>query len=177
MERIISKTNFALALAVAGMLAAGPAVAAKPSWAGEGKGGKSEHGEKPASRQGGQPDRDDGTSRGSGRSESGSRVHFADEHRTHAHEYYREEFRHGRCPPGLAKKDNGCMPPGLAKKWAVGQPIPRDVIFHNVPPALVSQFGQPPAGHRYVRVADDILLIGPGPGMVIDAMRGLGRMN
>jgi hypothetical protein len=21
------------------------------------------------------------------------------------------------CPPGLAKKDNGCMPPGQAKKY------------------------------------------------------------
>ena len=26
------------------------------------------------------------------------------------------------CPPGLAKKDNGCMPPGLAKK-VVGTPL------------------------------------------------------
>lgn len=170
MERIISKTNFALALAVVGILATGPAVAAKPSWAGEGKGD--------TSRQGGQPDRDQGAPRGSARpDEAGVRGHFGDQHRAHAHEYYREEFRHGRCPPGLAKKDNGCMPPGQAKKWAVGQPLPRDVIFHNVPPALVTQFGQPPAGHRYVRVADDILLVGPGSGVVIDAMRGLGRMN
>jgi len=28
----------------------------------------------------------------------------------------------GSCPPGLAKKDNGCMPPGQAKKlYNVGQ--------------------------------------------------------
>ncbi|MEO6360766.1 MAG: hypothetical protein ABIO43_09355 [Sphingomicrobium sp.] len=29
---------------------------------------------------------------------------------------------HGACPPGLAKKHNGCMPPGQAKKtYNVGQ--------------------------------------------------------
>jgi len=27
----------------------------------------------------------------------------------------------GGCPPGLAKKNNGCMPPGQAKKLRVGQ--------------------------------------------------------
>ena len=27
----------------------------------------------------------------------------------------------GGCPPGLAKKHNGCMPPGQAKKLRVGQ--------------------------------------------------------
>lgn len=27
----------------------------------------------------------------------------------------------GGCPPGLAKKNNGCLPPGQAKKLNVGQ--------------------------------------------------------
>ena len=26
--------------------------------------------------------------------------------------YYRTEYAAGRCPPGLAKKNNGCLPPG-----------------------------------------------------------------
>jgi len=31
-------------------------------------------------------------------------------------------YGHGGCPPGLAKKHNGCMPPGQAKKmFRVGQ--------------------------------------------------------
>lgn len=42
MNRIAMKTNCALAFAIAGMLAAGPALAEKPSWAGGGKGEKSE---------------------------------------------------------------------------------------------------------------------------------------
>ena len=52
----------------------------------------------------------------------------------------------------------------------------RDVIFHDLPPALVVELGRPPAGHRFVRVASDILLIAVGTGMVIDAIEDLGRM-
>jgi len=61
------------------------------------------------------------------------------------------------------------------RKWAVGRPLPREVIYYDVAPALVVQFGRPPAGYRYVRVASDILLIAVGTGMVIDAMQDLGR--
>jgi len=33
----------------------------------------------------------------------------------------------GGCPPGLAKKHNGCLPPGQAKKlYNIGQRWPRD---------------------------------------------------
>jgi hypothetical protein len=31
------------------------------------------------------------------------------------------DYGYGRCPPGLAKKHNGCMPPGQARKLARGQ--------------------------------------------------------
>jgi Ni/Co efflux regulator RcnB len=176
MERITLKKNCALVLVIAGVLAVGPAIAAKPSGTGDDKGGKSASRGMPDSQQSRQPDREARSPRDSGRPEVRVREHFGDQHRRAAQEYYDEEFRRGRCPPGLAKRDNGCLPPGLAKKWAVGRPLPRDVIFHHVSPALVTQFGPPPAGHRYVRVADDILLIGPGAGVVIDVIRGLGRM-
>ena len=101
--------------------------------------------------------------------------YFGDRHRTVVHEYYGEQFRRGHCPPGLAKKNNGCMPPGQAKKWAVGKPLPREVIYYDVPHTLVVQLQQPSAGYRYVRVASDILLIAIGTGMVIDAIQDLGR--
>jgi Ni/Co efflux regulator RcnB len=68
------------------------------------------------------------------------------------------------------------MPPGQAKKWQVGRPLAREVIFYNVPQPLVVQIGPPPPGHRYVRVAGDILLIVIGTGMVVDAIQDLGRM-
>jgi Ni/Co efflux regulator RcnB len=50
------------------------------------------------------------------------------------------------------------------------------VIFYDVPQGLVVQIGSPPAGYRYARVANDILLIAVGTGMVIDAIQDLGRM-
>lgn len=44
------------------------------------------------------------------------------------------------------------------------------------PPGLAVQLGVPPAGHRYVRVGADILLIAVGTAMVIDALQDLNRM-
>ena len=77
----------------------------------------------------------------------------------------------------LAKKRNGCLPPGQAKKrWRVGRPLPREVIFHDLPPPLVVELGPPPLGYRYARVANDVLLLAIGTGMVVDAITDLGRM-
>jgi len=67
----------------------------------------------------------------------------------------------------LAKK--GCISPGQEKKWRRGYPLARDVIFHDLSHKMVRQLGRPPAGHRYVRVAQDILLIAIGTGLVVDA--------
>lgn len=138
-----------LALGIALGLGAAPVLAEKPEWAGQGKGhgkGKQKH------------------------------KHFDDGKRAHIHSYYDEQFRGGHCPPGLAKKRNGCMPPGQAKKWRMGQPLPREVVIYDVPPALVVKIGTPPAGYKYVRVASDILLIAVGTRMVADAISDLGRL-
>ena len=162
----------AAALALAAAFVAGPALADKPSWAGE-KGGKghSDAGERREAPRGPDAERGD---RGPNRKVS--RVeHFGDPHRGHVRGYYDEQFRSGRCPPGLAKKHNGCMPPGQAKKWEVGHALPRDVRYYDVPQPLVIQLGQPPAGYRYVRVNDDILLLATGTRMIVDAIRNLGR--
>lgn len=102
-------------------------------------------------------------------------AHFGDEQRRMAREYYSRPETSRSCPPGLAKKGNGCMPPGQARKWRKGHPLPRDVVYYEVPNALVVQLGVPPAGYRYVRVAADILLIAIGTGMVIDAIEDLTR--
>ena len=106
---------------------------------------------------------------------SAKRKHFGDRDRNVVRHYYGEAFRKGkRCPPGLAKKHNGCMPPGQAKKrWTYGQRLPRDVVFYDLPRQLVLELPAPPDGYRYVRVASDILLIAIGTGMVIDAIDSL----
>ena len=57
----------------------------------------------------------------------------------------------------------------------MGQPLPVGVVYYDLPPTLSVQLGVPPAGHRFVRVAADILLIAIGTGMVVDAIEDLGR--
>ena len=138
----------ALALGIALGLGAAPVFAEKPEWAGEGKG------------------------HGKGKQKN---KHF-DDKRAHIRSYYEDEFRGGHCPPGLAKKNNGCMPPGQAKKWRMGRPLPQNVVIYDVPPALVIRIGVPPPGYKYVRVASDILLIAVGTRMVADAITDLGRL-
>lgn len=101
--------------------------------------------------------------------------YFGEPQRRVAHAYYEPRFKAGHCPPGLAKKRNGCMPPGQAKKWRMGYPLPRDVVYYPVPSGVSVQIGLPPAGYKYVRVAADILLIAVGTGMVVDAIEDLNR--
>lgn len=100
---------------------------------------------------------------------------FYDNQRTLVHDYYRREISSGRCPPGLSRKGKNCAPPARDRRWAVGRPLPREVIFHDLPPALVVEIGAPPAGYRYVRVASDILMIAVGTGLVVDAIQDLIR--
>jgi len=160
-------TNLALVVLFAGVLTVAPAIEAQPPWAGGGQGEKDEQKEKREKHRSASRDATASTVR--------QGEYFGDQHRVIVQNYYHEQSRTGRCPPGLAKKGNGCRPPGQAKKWAVGRALPRDVIFYDVPRELVVQIGGPPAGYRYARVASDILLIAVGTGMVIDAIQDLGR--
>jgi Ni/Co efflux regulator RcnB len=99
--------------------------------------------------------------------------YFQDDHRLAVREYYAQPLY--RCPPGLAKKHNGCMPPGQARLWRRGYVLPREVIYYDVEPVVLMRLGPPPSGHRFVRVAGDILLIAIGTGLVIDAIEDLAR--
>jgi Ni/Co efflux regulator RcnB len=164
--------SLAAAILVAMVCWAAPAQAGKPEWAGgpHAKGQADKH-----SVQVNEP--------GPGGKKNAARAqavtmggYFGEPQRTAARSYYGDARRGGKaCPPGLAKKNNGCMPPGQARKWAVGQPLPRDVTYYPVPQQLVVSFGVPPAGYRYVRVAADILLIAVGTRMVVDGMQDLIR--
>lgn len=101
--------------------------------------------------------------------------YFTNNHRYLIRDYYDQQYRSGQCPPGLSKKHNSCQPPGRAKRWHIGRPLPRDVVYFDLPPIVHQQLGYPPAGHRFVRVAGDILLIAIGSGLVIDAITDLSR--
>jgi len=101
--------------------------------------------------------------------------YFGVQHRETAHEYHGKQRAAGRCPPGPAKKNNGCMPPGQAKKWARGKPVPNTVVTYAVPRSVIIKIGIPPPGYKYIRAANDILLIAIGTQMVVDAIEDLMR--
>jgi len=119
-------------------------------------------------------DRRDDDRQGPSRAEMRAGAYFQDRQRSAVHDYYGTQYRDGRCPPGLSRKHNGCMPPGQVRYYSVGQRLAPAVIYHTVPSAMVVTLGVPPSGHRYVRVASDILLIAVGTGMVVDAIQDLG---
>jgi len=60
----------------------------------------------------------------------------------------------GGCPPGLAKKHNGCMPPGQAKKlYRIGQRFPLSYgnrwSYNQIPYDLRRQYGFDPDDRYY----------------------------
>ena len=60
----------------------------------------------------------------------------------------------GGCPPGLAKKHNGCMPPGQAKKlYRIGQRFPLSYgnpwSYNQIPYDLRRQYGFNPYDRYY----------------------------
>jgi hypothetical protein len=174
MRRFVLLVSLALALVFFAVFVASPALADQSSKA-RGKGAE-KHSEKET--QGKQKE-----GKGGGRVVSGEEDgqgvkairNFSEENRIAIHNYYGDKFRSGRCPPGLAKKNNGCMPPGQAKKWMIGRPLPREVVFYDLPPEVLVQLGPLPSRHRFVRVASDILMIAVGTGMVVDAIEDIGR--
>lgn len=176
MNRTILNGSRFSALLIVGLLLSAPAFAERPEGAGGGH-GKQKYSKKyqrsdQVSRDGYKHDDD----RHGDNLNVNVDVHFGDHDRAVIHDYYQERERGGFCPPGLAKKHNGCMPPGQAKKWHRGRPLPREVIYYDLPPRVVIQIGTPPSGYKYVRVAADILLIAVGTGMVVDAIEDLGRI-
>lgn len=157
--------RLALAVAAACLLLSAPALAEKPPHAGNpGKGPQKEMGRGP---QGGPP--------GKG-NDGGVKIVIDDRDRGLIRSYYGDQFRAGNCPPGLAKKNNGCMPPGQAKKWAIGRPLPRDLAYYDLPRDLVLRLRPPGEGYKYVRAAADVLLIAVGTMVVIDAIEDLSRL-
>lgn len=100
-----------------------------------------------------------------------------DRDRSSVYGYYRTEYAAGHCPPGLAKKNNGCLPPGQAKKfWVIGQPLAAGIVFYPLPGVLLAQLTPPPAGYQYVRVANDILMMAIGTRLIAGAVADLSSL-
>lgn len=103
-------------------------------------------------------------------------VYFNDARSILIRDYYHEEFSAGHCPPGLAKKHNGCMPPGQAKKWQLGHRLPDDVVFYDLPSDLLAHLPHDNPAYKLIRVGSDILRIQIGTGIVVDALGDLGGL-
>jgi hypothetical protein len=154
-SRLLSMTGVVLALV------AGSAFADKPDWAG---GGKHKEGKERGDRG------SDGNRQG-----GASAFSFGNDDRRIVNDYYGAQMNKGKCPPGLAKKNNGCQPPGQAKKWQKGQALAKDIKYYELPKELRVRLPVPPPNHRYVQVANDVLLIAAGSSMVVDAIEGILR--
>ena len=121
------------------------------------------------------PKASSGTIKGSGNGTLARMLLSTDSQRQAARTYYVQQYGDGRrCPPGLAKKNNGCMPPGQVT-YVVGQPLPRTVTVYQVPQPVIVQLPLAPPGYRYVRIGNDLVLISPQSQVVVDVITGLLR--
>jgi Ni/Co efflux regulator RcnB len=88
-------------------------------------------------------------------------------------DYYGGQVAKGKCPPGLAKKGNGCQPPGQTKQWQKGRALGSDVRYYDIPNELRIRLPAPPLNHKYVQLGTDLLLIAVGTAIVVDAIDGI----
>ena len=103
-------------------------------------------------------------------------VVFIDTQREAARSYFAQQHGRGKCPPGLAKKDNGCLPPGQAKKrYVVGHTLPHGIVIGELPVELSVRIGPAPAGYRYGILDGDLVKLAVGTMLVVDAIEGLVR--
>jgi len=108
--------------------------------------------------------------------ESQVTVVFSDAQREAARLYFVEEHGRGNCPPGLAKKQNGCLPPGQAKKrYVVGHSLPHGIVLATLPVELSVRIGPAPPGYRYGILDGDLVKLAVGTMLVADAIESLVR--
>ena len=147
------------ALMTVAVLAWGPAMADPPGGKGGGKG--QGHSQGPEGKEHGNAQ---------ARGPSG----FAASDRSVIQKFYATPITGPNCPPGLAKKNNGCLPPGQAKQYVIGSPLPAGVVMYPLPGHLLGMLAPPP-GYQYVRVESDILMVAVGTNMVVSALTNLVR--
>jgi hypothetical protein len=154
-----------------------PAFAGKPDDPGNGKGKGKGNSQKSQGGGSGNKGGSQGHGGGGNASSSGDSHdyhRFTSDDRNHWREYWGEQYEHGHCPPGLAKKHNGCMPPGQAKKrYSIGHPLPRDIVIFDVPTVLLPRLAPLPPGYRYGIVDGDLVQLAVGTLLVVDAIEGL----
>ena len=172
-----SHTHRIVALAIASLLVAGPAFS-------KGKGdddndhgngnGNGKHAQKFEEKQDKREAKEYKKAEKRERKEIQPGTYFNDQQRTVVREYYVQNYSSGKkCPPGLAKKNNGCMPPGQVRNWVVGQPVPRGVTVYSVPQPVIVQLPPAPYGYRYARIGGDVVLVQQQNNLIVDIIQGL----
>lgn len=85
-----------------------------------------------------------------------------------AYAYYRGEVAAGRCPAPLVRKDKACVAPAPAKGvWKLDQPLPDGIKAEAPPAALIGKLSASHAGYQYMRIGNDILIVGIGTRVVV----------
>jgi hypothetical protein len=91
--------------------------------------------------------------------------------------FYRAEVAAGRCPPPLVRKDKACSAPGASKPvWKLDRPLADGVKGEPPPAALIGKLSPSPAGYQYLRVDNDILVVGIGTRIVAALVADLSRL-
>ena len=74
-------------------------------------------------------------------------------------------------------KNNACGAPAPAKQaWKLDQPLPDGVAGEALPAALIAKLSPSPAGHQYLRVDNDILIVSLGARNVAALVADLSRL-
>jgi len=170
-----SPTHRIVALALATLMVAGPALS-KGKDDDDNRQGKDsgKHAQKFEEKQQKRESKERGKAEKRERKEIQPGSYFNDQQRTVVREYYVQNYSNGKkCPPGLAKKNNGCMPPGQTRNWTVGQPVPRGVTIYSVPQPVIAQLPPAPYGYRYARIGGDIVLVQQQNNLIVDIIQGL----
>ena len=95
-----------------------------------------------------------------------------------AYAYYRDEVAAGRCPAPLVRSGKACNAPATApnKVWRLDLPLPDGVKAEAPPPGLIAKLSPSPAGHQYMRIDTDIIIIGIGTRNVAALVVDLSRL-
>lgn len=162
------------------LIASGSAYAEKPEKGNGNQGKNKEQREQKENRKGGGDEKGGGNqkasrneSRDSGQGGASISFSFGGAETRLVRDYYGGQAAKGKCPPGLAKKGNGCQPPGQAKQWQKGRALGGDVRYYDIPNELRIRLPAPPLNHKYVQLGTDLLLIGVGTAIVVDAIEGI----
>src|ERR1043166_3247045 len=97
-------------------------------------------------------------------------IRFGDQDREVIRRY--QVAHYYRCPPGLAKKHNGCRPPGHIKHrhFVPGEILTEDMVYEPVPHELLVQLRPAPRGAYYTIVDKNVLLVSEGTKHILDAV-------